>query len=65
MGPPLNPGEFEPRILVAMLRLRGDASGVTIRAELPDRAGRYVAPGALYTALQRLEMKGHITSRMI
>ena len=64
MAPPLNLGEFEQLILLAILRLRDGAYGVTIRAELADRAGRTVAPGALYTALERLETKGLITSRM-
>jgi PadR family transcriptional regulator, regulatory protein PadR len=61
---PANLGEFEQLILLAILRLGDDAYGVTIRAELADRAGRNVAPGALYTALDRLENKGLITSRM-
>lgn len=64
MAPPLNLGEFEQLILLAILRLRDDAYGVSIRAELADRAARNVAPGALYTALERLETKGLITSRM-
>lgn len=64
MAPALNLGEFEQLILLAILRLRDDAYGVTIRAELADRAGRSVAPGAMYTALERLETKGLITSRM-
>ena len=64
MAPPLNLGEFEQLILLAILRLRDDAYGVTIRAELAERAGRNVAPGALYTTLERLETKGLITSRM-
>lgn len=64
MASPVNPGEFEQLILLAILRLGDDAYGVTIRAELVDRAGRAVAPGALYTALERLETKGLITSRM-
>jgi len=64
MATPLNLGEFEQLILLAILRLRNNAYGVTIRAELADRAGRSVAPGALYTALERLETKGLITSRM-
>jgi PadR family transcriptional regulator, regulatory protein PadR len=59
-----NLGEFEQLILLAILRLRENAYGVTIRAELADRADRTVAPGALYTALERLENKGLITSRM-
>lgn len=64
MALPVNLGEFEQLILLAILRLRHDAYGVTIRAELADRAERTVAPGALYTALGRLETKGLITSRM-
>jgi DNA-binding PadR family transcriptional regulator len=64
MAPVLNLGEFEQLILLAILRLGDDAYGVTIRAELADRAGRDVAPGALYTALERLETKGLVTSRM-
>jgi len=64
MATALNLGEFEQLILLAILRLRDDAYGVTIRAELADRAGRTAAPGALYTALERLETKGLITSRM-
>jgi PadR family transcriptional regulator, regulatory protein PadR len=64
MAPALNLGEFEQLILLAILRLGHEAYGVTIRAELADRAGRTIAPGALYTALERLERKGLITSRM-
>jgi DNA-binding PadR family transcriptional regulator len=64
MAAPVNLGEFEQLILLAILRRRDDAYGVTIRAELADRAGRTVAPGALYTTLERLETKGLITSRM-
>ena len=60
----MNLGEFEQLILLAILRLGDDAYGVTIRAELANRAGRAVAPGALYTALERLETKGLIASRM-
>jgi DNA-binding PadR family transcriptional regulator len=64
MAPSINLGEFEQVILLAILRLRDDAYGVTIRAELAERTGRTVAPGAIYTALERLETKGLITSRM-
>ena len=64
MTTPLNLGELEQLILLAILRLRDDAYGVTIRAELAERAGRTVAPGALYPTLERLEIKGLIVSRM-
>jgi DNA-binding PadR family transcriptional regulator len=59
-----NLGELEQLIILAILRLGDDAYGVTIRAELSKRAGRAVAPGALYTTLERLENKGLVTSRM-
>ena len=64
MASALNLGEFEQLTLLAILRLGDDAYGVTIRAELAARAERPVSPGALYTALQRLEAKGVVTSRM-
>jgi len=64
MSAALNLGEFEQLILLAILRLGDDAYGVTIRAQLAERAGRNIAPGALYTALERLESKRAIVSRM-
>src|SRR5689334_8028204 len=60
----VNLGELEQLILLAIVRLGDAAYGATIRAELSARAGRTIAPGALYTALERLETKGLITSRM-
>ena len=64
MALPINPGEFEQLILLAILRLGDRAYGVTIRTEISERAGRTVAPGALYTALDRLEDKGLVKSRV-
>ena len=63
MSPAVNLGEFEQLILLAILRLEGQAYGVTIRTEIAEHAGRRVAPGALYTALDRLEDKGLVKSR--
>lgn len=57
-------GGFEQMLLLATLRLENDAYAVTIRRELEERAGRKVARGALYTALERLESKGYLASRM-
>jgi DNA-binding PadR family transcriptional regulator len=51
-------GEFEQLVLLAILRLGVEASGVGIGRELEDRADRRVARGALYTTLDRLEDKG-------
>ena len=57
-------GDFEQLILFALIRLGSDASGVTIRAEIEARAGREISPGALYTALDRLEKRGMVSSRL-
>ena len=64
MASDINLGDLEQLILLAILRLGDDAYGVTIRAELSERAGRTVAPGALFTALDRMEAKGLLASRM-
>ena len=58
------PGEFEQVVLLAILRLGPGAYGVAIRAEIAKCTGRNVAPGALYTTLDRLEDKGCLASRM-
>ncbi|HEX5215306.1 MAG TPA: helix-turn-helix transcriptional regulator [Vicinamibacterales bacterium] len=57
-------GEFEQSILLAIVHLRADAYGVTIRREIEARTGRPVTVGALYTALDRLERKGYVSSAM-
>jgi PadR family transcriptional regulator, regulatory protein PadR len=57
-------GEFEQSVLLAIVHLADDAYGVTIRREIEARTGRSVAVGALYTALDRLERKGFVASRM-
>ena len=57
-------GEFEQVVLLAILRLRDNAYGVTIGAEITACTRREPAPGALYTTLDRLEDKGLVTSRL-
>jgi DNA-binding PadR family transcriptional regulator len=57
-------GEFEQLVLLAIVRLAADAYGVTIRNEIERRTERSVAIGALYTALERLERKGYVSSAM-
>jgi PadR family transcriptional regulator PadR len=57
-------GDFEQLILLALVRLGQDAYGVTIRQEIESRAARTVSPGALYTALDRLEKRGFVSSRL-
>lgn len=57
-------GDFEGRILFALVRLGADAYGVTVRQEIEARTGREISPGALYTALSRLEKRGLVSSRL-
>ncbi len=61
---PASLGEFEQLVLLAILHQDEDAYGVTIRQEIEKRTRRTVAVGALYTALERLEGKGLVTSTM-
>ena len=53
-------GEFEQLLLLAVLRLRDEAFGARIGAELEEKAGRRVSRGALYSSLDRLEAKGYL-----
>jgi len=57
-------GEFEQAVLLAIAHLGDAAYGVTVRGEIERRTRRPVAVGALYTALDRLERKGFVVSRM-
>ena len=57
-------GEFEQVVLLAILRLGDQAYAIPVRQEIEDRTGRSVARGALYTALERLEAKKCLRSRM-
>ena len=57
-------GEFEQIVLLAILRLKSDAYAIPIREEIEQRTGRAVARGALYTALERLQAKHCLKSRM-
>ncbi len=55
-------GEFEQIVLLAILRLSDDAYAIPVREEIEARTGRTVSRGALYTALDRLERKGYVSS---
>ena len=56
-------GEFEQLVMLAVLRLRKDAYGMTVRREIEERTGRESAIGAVYATLDRLEHKGFVRSR--
>lgn len=55
-------GEFEQLLLFALLRLGDDAYGVTLRREIEARTDRTVSAGAVYTAMERLETRGFVSS---
>lgn len=57
-------GEFEQLVLLAVVHLGRDAYGMTIRRQIEERTGKVVAIGALYTALDRLERKGYVSSAL-
>jgi len=56
-------GEFEQLVMLAVLRLREEAYGMTVRREIEERTGRESAIGAVYATLDRLETKGFVRSR--
>lgn len=56
-------GEFEQLVLFALLDLEDDAYGAAVGRRIEERTGREVSAGAVYTALERLESRGLVTSR--
>jgi len=57
-------GEFEQLLLLALLKLGDEAYGVRIRQAIEVGAHRPVSAGAVYTALERLERQGLVSSRL-
>ncbi len=57
-------GELEQIVLLAVLRLGDEAYAVPILEQIDEQTGRKIARGALYTALDRLEAKGCLRSRL-
>jgi PadR family transcriptional regulator PadR len=55
-------GPFEFEILSVLLQQPRNAYGATILEWLEEQAGRSVNVGSLYTALDRLERKGFVSS---
>ena len=54
-------GEFEQRVLLAILRCDDQPTALDVRRELERVLGREVSRGAFYTTLERLEAKGRLT----
>lgn len=57
-------GELEQLVLLAIVALGDDAYGASMQREIEARTGKNVAVGAIYTALDRLESRGAVASRM-
>jgi PadR family transcriptional regulator len=57
-------GEFELMVLLALIRLGDDAYGVPISREIERCSGREVALGSVYAALERLEEKDLVKSKL-
>lgn len=57
-------GEFEHQLLLAILRLGGEAYSVPLVLELEARTGHEVSQSSVFISLQRLEKKGLLSSRL-
>ena len=57
-------GELEQIVLLAALRVGEGAYAMPILEQIEAQTGRKIARGALYTALERLEAKGCLRSRV-
>lgn len=55
-------GSLEHIVLLALVRLKSNAYGMTVRREIEERTGRNISIGAVYATLERLEAKGYVTS---
>ena len=57
-------GEFEHVVMLAILRLEGDAYAPAILDEIEACTGRAPSRGSIYITLDRLEEKGFIRSSL-
>jgi DNA-binding PadR family transcriptional regulator len=57
-------GEFEKLLLFALLAGDDDSDGAALRDNIEKRTGRVVAPGAVYTAMDRLQGRGFVASEI-
>jgi PadR family transcriptional regulator PadR len=55
-------GSLEQIILLALVRLDGNAHGMIVRREIEERTGRNISIGAVYATLERLQAKGYVSS---
>jgi PadR family transcriptional regulator PadR len=57
-------GGFELLVLLALMGLGDEAYGVPISEAIEESSGREVALGSVYITLERLELKGFVSSRL-
>jgi PadR family transcriptional regulator PadR len=57
-------GEFELMVILAVVHLGDEAYGVPVSRELEKHRNRNVSVSSVYAALERLEGKGLISSRL-
>ena len=57
-------GNFEFMVMLAVVRLREDAYGVPISKVIEESTGRELLVSSVYAALERLEAKGFVTSKV-
>lgn len=62
MASPL--GSFEELVLLSTCGLSENAYAVSIHEQIVEKGGRDASMGAVYTALDRLEKKGYLRSRL-
>jgi PadR family transcriptional regulator, regulatory protein PadR len=55
-------GEFELLIMLTVIHLGDEAYGVPISGEIEKYRGREISIGSVYAALDRLEVKGLVSS---
>ena len=57
-------GDLEHQVLLATLRLKGEAYSVSVVLEIEERTHRSPAQSAVFIALRRLEEKGLLRSNL-
>ena len=57
-------GEFEEIILLLVAVMQEDAYGLAIQEHFQEQTGRTAAIGAVHSALNRLEYKGFVESKL-
>jgi PadR family transcriptional regulator, regulatory protein PadR len=56
-------GELEQQLMLAIVRLRDNAYGISIQDTIEERTDHYYSIGSIYAALNRMEKKGFVKSR--